>query len=115
MSKRALITIATAVMVVATGCGARRRPPRRASSRASAPASAGTSTAPSAAASSSSGQIDLVQVALSSNVNNWDNCKNQAAPDAQSMGLFAGYCCAGTRTATWCRSSHSRSIRRRTG
>jgi peptide/nickel transport system substrate-binding protein len=36
-------------------------------------------------------QLDRIRVALSGNVNNFNNCKNQAGPDAQAMGLIAGF------------------------
>lgn len=94
MTQRSLIATAITVMLVATACGAQASPSPSTGQASGPPATAGTSVvAPASVASvaPSTGQIDRVRIALNSNVNNFDNCKNQAAPDAQAMGLIAGF------------------------
>jgi peptide/nickel transport system substrate-binding protein len=100
MSQRPLLAIAIGIILVATGCNATASPtptsaPTSGAQPSAAPAAtSGTSAAPATAAPATSAaarQLDRIRVALNSNVNNFDNCKSQAAPDAQAMGLIAGF------------------------
>ncbi len=87
---------------IATGCASQTTPAAAPATEAAAPATEAPAPATEAAAPATEApapateiptarQIDLVKVALSSSVNNWDNCKTQSASDAQSMSLMAGY------------------------
>jgi ABC-type transport system substrate-binding protein len=84
-SRYGILAVTLTVMLVASACGTVASPSPTGAVPSGPAASAGASPA------APSGQIELARVALSGAVNQFNNCQAQASPDAQAMGLLAGF------------------------